>query len=124
VLSALLWKTVYNVYFRHRGIPSKFWLSATDWAFWKEIQTGTPYKLIEKLHAELGIRASYPMLTQTGDVVRIQPNHICFNDIHAFEEIYGPTTKTRKGGFYAMVGGKPGNPASIFTETYLNAEVP
>lgn len=115
IISALVLKIFYNVCFLHKGIPTKFWLSATDWGFWREVQIGKPYALIASLHCELGMILLSLLFWQSGDAVRIQPNHICFNNIEAFEEIYGQNTKTRKGGFYSMVGGKP---PSIFTELY------
>jgi hypothetical protein len=60
---------VYNVYFRHRGIPAKFLYAATDWTFWKDTQSGKPYEVILNLHRELGslpsprAAAFYHMLT-------------------------------------------------------------
>ncbi len=47
-----------------------------------------------------------------GDVVRIQPNHISFSSIHAFQDIYGQSTKASKDVFYS-VGSKP---ASLLSE--------
>src|SRR5271170_1565769 len=52
--TASLLKVVYNVYFRHPGIPGKFWFTATDWTFWKHYQVGKPYEVIAELHRELG----------------------------------------------------------------------
>lgn len=47
-------KTVYNVYFRHRGIPTKFWFAASDWTYWKASRFDVPFRVIAKLHRELG----------------------------------------------------------------------
>jgi hypothetical protein len=51
---SVLFKVVYNVYFRHRGIPSKFTLSATDWGLWARYQDGTVLRRVMELHNELG----------------------------------------------------------------------
>jgi hypothetical protein len=61
--SALFFKTIYNVYFRHRGIPTKFRYAASDWSFWKIVQFGQPYVFLSNLHAELGILPHYSDLT-------------------------------------------------------------
>ena len=39
----------------HRGIPGKFWYTATDWTFWKDYQFREPHKVITDLHRELGL---------------------------------------------------------------------
>ena len=52
---------MYNVYFRHRGIPSKFRYAASDWSFWKIAQFGQPYIFLSNLHAELGILSHTPI---------------------------------------------------------------
>ena len=54
ISAALILKTVYNVFFRHRGIPGKFVYKATDWAFWKDSQMGDPSTAIAALHRDLG----------------------------------------------------------------------
>ena len=54
ILAALVLKTVYNVFFRHRGIPGKFVYKASDWAFWKDSQMGDPSIAIAALHRDLG----------------------------------------------------------------------
>jgi len=48
----------YNAYFRHRRIPTTFWLSATDWGYWKLYQRGDAYLTIADLHENLGIHLS------------------------------------------------------------------
>ena len=58
-------KVVYNVYFRHRGIPTKFWFAASDWTYWKASQFDVPFKVIAKLHRELG-NSSTPCTWLTG----------------------------------------------------------
>jgi hypothetical protein len=54
VTHAFILKIVYNVYFRHRGIPGTFWYCASDWTLWKQINYANPNSELEKLHAELG----------------------------------------------------------------------
>ena len=54
ICQALLFKTVYNVQFRHRGIPGKFQYKATDWALWKHVEMGNPLKAVAELHWKLG----------------------------------------------------------------------
>ena len=58
------------------------------------------------------------MLICVGDVVRIQPNHIVFNNINAIDDIYGHNTKTNKGEEYTIVLQTSKYPPSIFSELY------
>jgi cytochrome P450 len=114
-------KTVYNVYFRHRGIPAKFLYAATDWTFWKDTQWGKPYETILNLHRELGIPLSH-LYSMLGDVIRIQPNEVVFNTTAALEDIYGHNTKTDKTELYSLMVPKGYN-ASIATELYFPLQV-
>ena len=106
---------MYNVYFRHRGIPTKFWFSATDWTFWKVYHSDSPHKVIANLHRELGLPAW--LLFIVGDVIRIQPNHVVFNNAEALEDIYGRNTKCNKGDVYKKALNY--SPPSVATETYI-----
>jgi len=54
ITSAFIFKTLYNVYFRHHGIPGQFWYCTTDWAFWRQVQVGQPYELIANFHRQSG----------------------------------------------------------------------
>lgn len=49
----------------------------------------------------------------TGDVVRIQPNHISFKSLKAVVDIHSTHTKARKGMFYDAVLRLPNLPANI-----------
>jgi hypothetical protein len=51
-------------------------------------------------------------------VIRIQPNHIVFNNVNAIEDIYGYNTKTNKGELYNLVLQPNKYPPSIVSETY------
>lgn len=51
---ALISKAVYNVCFRHRGIPTKFAISLTDWGLWGYSTGGYSHLKISELHHELG----------------------------------------------------------------------
>src|SRR5271163_4779332 len=51
---AVILKTIYNVYFRHRGIPTKFLFAASDWPFWYIMTFQKPHIALQKLHEELG----------------------------------------------------------------------
>jgi hypothetical protein len=57
-------------------------------------------------------------LTLSGDVIRIQPNHISFCSLEALEAIHGPRTKTRKGECYNAVLRAANTPGNLFNETY------
>jgi hypothetical protein len=78
-----------------------------------------PYLLTQNLHRELGTIPCL-FLTFLGDVVRIQPNHISFNDLKAHDDIYGNRTKTNKGDMYSTTSGTPqkGVRLSLVTEVY------
>jgi hypothetical protein len=52
-LSALL-KILYNVFFRHGGIPTTFRMSATDWWLWTKYRDGTAMKAAGEMHDKLG----------------------------------------------------------------------
>jgi hypothetical protein len=55
-----------------------------------------------------------------GDVVRIQPDHISFSSLEAFEIIHGIRTKTRKGDLYRdvmRIG--PESPLTVFSHTFV-----
>jgi len=54
IFLAVLSKVVYNVYFRHRGIPTEFSFSVTDWALWRYSVAGTSHLKIAELHQKLG----------------------------------------------------------------------
>ena len=59
-------------------------------------------------------------LTESGDVVRIQPNHISFNSLAACEAIHGIRTTARKGQLYTNVMRmNASSPLTLFSETYL-----
>jgi len=106
VSTTLVLKVVYNVNFRHRGIPTKFWWAATDLTYSNAFGTGQSHKQIEALHKTLG------------DVVRIQPNHISFNSLEAVEAIHGIRTKARKGDVYRYVMRfESESPLTLFSET-------
>lgn len=51
----LISKAVYNVCFRHRGIPTKFTISLTDWGLWRYSTGGYSHLKIAELHHELGL---------------------------------------------------------------------
>lgn len=59
--------------------------------------------------------------TITGPVVRIQPNHIMFNDVTAIEDIHGFNTKANKGEFYINVAASTRYPPSIASEVSVSA---
>ena len=52
--TSFLLKILYNVYFRHRGIPTKFLWAATDFSYWNSYRGGQSHKEIEHLHKALG----------------------------------------------------------------------
>jgi hypothetical protein len=54
-VQALTLKIIYNVYLRHRGIPTRFWWAATDLKYWRVYAGGQSHTVIENLHKELGI---------------------------------------------------------------------
>jgi hypothetical protein len=118
---------VYNVYFRHCEIRTKFYLAASDWSFWKIHTYNKPYTYLSNLHAELGIPFAPASFTayscaqalNLGDVVRIAPNHISFASTQALEEIYGYSTKCNKSEFYSNVARKSDMPPSIFSERFI-----
>jgi hypothetical protein len=104
ILVATVMKIIYNVYFRHRGIPTKTMISMTDWGLWRFAINGTSHLKTAELHKELGIDSCDDVAKLTaGDVVRIQPNHISFNSVKALEDIYGTRSVTLKGPFYDHV---------------------
>lgn len=104
ILTAIVLKIIYNVYFRHRGIPTKTMISMTDWGLWRFSINGTSHLKVAEFHQELGIDpCGRTAKLTTGDVVRIQPNHISFNSVKALEDIYGSRSTTLKGPFYDHV---------------------
>jgi hypothetical protein len=114
-VSTFFLKTVYNVYFRHGGIPTKSMLAASDWTMWKSCQFAHPHKLLTDLHQELG--SSFQLFLILGDVVRIQPNHVSFTNLTALNDIYGHNTKSNKSELYQDVIKNSATPASVFSET-------
>ena len=54
----------------------------------------------------------------TGDIVRIQPDHICFRSLQAIEDVYGQHTKTLKTELYTNVLTETGFRPSVATETH------
>jgi len=118
--TSFLLKVLYNVYFRHRGISTRFWWAATDLAYWNSYRGGQSHKEIERLHKVLGGQFIHSKLT-SGDVIRIQPNHISFNSLAAFEAIHGVHTPARKGDVYSHVLRLDRNsPLTLFSETCLH----
>jgi hypothetical protein len=51
---SLLFKIFYNVFFRHRGIPTTFRMSATDWWLWIKYRDGVAMKAAGEMHDKLG----------------------------------------------------------------------
>ena len=99
---AVVSKFIYNIYFRHRGIPTKVEMSATDWGLWRFSKNGDSHLKVQELHKELGIKILlHDWLL--GDVVRIQPNHISFMSLTAMEEIHGTRSAAQKAPFYRQV---------------------
>jgi hypothetical protein len=122
--SVVTLQIIYNVYFRHRGIPGSFWYKATDLTYPLSIFTPQGYfqirglRKLQKLHAELG-RFSWRLeWIDTGDVIRIQPNHISFNTVHAIEDIHGARTKIRKSEPYATTFGSETKIQNLLSATY------
>jgi len=77
---------------------------------WRYCQAGTSHFKVAQLHQELGNLHNFP--TNTGDVVRIQPNHISFISLSAVEQLHSTKSRIKKGDFYYHVlrpGGMPGN---------------
>jgi hypothetical protein len=117
-------KITYNVYFHHRGIPSEFRLSATDWTFWWLNQRGNSYELITELHRQHGIFLHDPLLIVcAGDIIRFQPNHISFRNLKALEDIYGQNTRSDKGEFYSGVITEKPYPPSVGSETHVLSRI-
>jgi hypothetical protein len=52
--TAMLLKLVYNVMFRHRGIPTRFSWAATDLRWFFAYRTGYSFIYLQNLHKELG----------------------------------------------------------------------
>ena len=63
VSTALVFKAFYNVYFRHRGIPTELRLSLTDWGLWKYSMGGYSHLKIAELHKELGTKSLADSMT-------------------------------------------------------------
>ena len=55
---AVLLKLVYNIFLRHRGIPTIYRLSATDWGLWAWQTGGVSAVNLMQLHEELGTSPS------------------------------------------------------------------
>ena len=87
--------------------------------FWKTVQLGKPYLVVADLHRELGTLPESIKLICLGDVIRIQPNHISFNNINAIDDIYGHNTKTNKGETYTAALQTSKYPPSIISELYI-----
>ena len=113
----MLLKLVYNVMFRHRGIPTRFSWAATDLRWFFAYRTRYSFIHLQNLHKELGSLTLLKSLTRSGDVVRIQPNHISFNSVAAYEAIHGVRTTARKGQVYTKVmRTTPTSPFTMFSE--------
>src|SRR5271163_694212 len=52
---AVILKTIYNVYFRHRGIPTKFSFAASDWTLFMHANKKTCELKVQELHKQLGM---------------------------------------------------------------------
>lgn len=104
-------KVIYNVYFRHRDIPTTFGMSSTDWILYKYGYVGDLHLKVAQMHNDLGLILCIHELTG-GPIVRIAPNHISFNCLEAIEDIHGIHTKLVKGSHYSLlqaIGNLPGN---------------
>jgi hypothetical protein len=112
-LSVVL-KLVYNIYFRHRGIPTKLQMCATDWGLWAKYRDGTSMTTIAEMHNQLGLTSH---ISNPGDIIRIQPNHLSFCSIQAIEDIHGIKTKARKGAFYKDAATPANLPPGLFSIT-------
>jgi hypothetical protein len=108
-------KLLYNVGFRHAGIPGRFWYKATDFGLWRAYQPGVPHQIIQAMHEEMG--SQIVVSDVAGDVIRLQPNHISFRTVDAIEDIHGSRTKAKKGEIYENVVRPPGKPANIIDAT-------
>jgi len=66
---------------------------------------------------------SHPHISNSGDIVRLQPNHISFSSLEAVEAIHGVRTKTRKGEVYETVmRHTPTAPLTLFSETWISSD--
>lgn len=75
--------------------------------------------MVADLHRELGTLPESMVLICLGDVFRIQPNHIVFNNINAIDDIYSHNTKTNKGEEYTTLLQLSKYPPSIISELYI-----
>lgn len=57
------------------------------------------------------------LVIRLGDIIRIQPNHIVFNNINALEDIYGHNTKAGKRKFAGSILASAKYPLSVALET-------
>src|SRR5271170_5561581 len=107
--------------FRHRWIPTRFSWAATDLRWFFAYRTRYSFIHLQNLHKELGSLTLLKSLTRSGDVVRIQPNHISFNSVAAYEAIHGVRTTARKGQVYTKVMRTTSTaPLAMFSEPYLS----
>jgi len=72
------------------------------------------------MHRELGKFSDLSASHTTGDVIRVQPNHIVFRNINAIEDIYGQNTKSNKGEIYQTLFKAKNYPPSLIAETYAH----
>lgn len=114
-------KIVYNVYFRHRGIPTTLGMSSTDWVLYKYGYRGDLHLKVAQMHKDLGLILWVYGLTG-GPIVRIAPNHISFNSLEAIEDIHGIHTNLVKASHYSLlqaIGNLPGN---LVTEQFISLD--
>ena len=111
---------IYNVFLRHRGIPTRLEFSWSDYGLWSYGSKGVSHLKIAELHNELGVeiyRSS--QVDCVGDIVRIQPNHLSFRSLKAVEDIYSARSPARKGAVYLYLFRAPTSPSNLFVTTYI-----
>jgi len=104
----LMFKGIYNLY-RLRQFPGEPLWALTDLTYAFHAAKGDLHYQILDLHRKYGMvtRPSRTHLT-TGNVVRIQPNHLSFTSVEAMRDIHGYKAKAAKGSIYNNLFQPPG----------------
>jgi len=58
-MAVFLLKVIYNVFLRHRGIPTRWEFSWSDYGLWSYSRKGVSHLKIAELHDELGMERAY-----------------------------------------------------------------
>ena len=120
VFCILMFKGIYNIY-RHRQFPTKMLWALTDFTYVFHAAKGDLHYQLLDMHHKYGMATLSRTHLITGDVIRIQPNHLSFTSVEAMRDIHGYKSKAMKGSIYNNLFQPPGAKAG---ENMLSSTCP